>query len=135
VEAGGRIAFINSANSTAAKTYTGYYGKLFGAAIHTKDIGTASSPSGKFDLEASVDGEPYFAVKQTTSSNRTRKNNSNPVLCYYATNVASDSQYRGNGELCCLRIYNRRLSAEEIAHNHEIDKKRFKLHDYVEESE
>lgn len=135
VETGGRVAFINTASSTSGKTYTGYYRKLFGAAIHTKSIGTGSSPGTTFDLEASVDGEPYFKVKQTNSSNRTRKNNSHPVLCYYATNVASDSQYRGNGELCCLRIYNRRLSEEEIAHNHEIDKKRFKLHDYVEESE
>lgn len=31
------------------------------------------------------------------------------------------------GELCCARIYNRVISAQDIAHNYEIDKSRFNL--------
>lgn len=43
------------------------------------------------------------------------------VLSTYTT----DSRFRGN--VYCIRVYNRNLSAEEIAQNHAIDKARFGL--------
>ena len=43
----------------------------------------------------------------------------------------TSSKYGGtvyaNVEVCCIRIYDRALSAEEIAHNYEIDRRRFNL--------
>lgn len=128
-ENNGRVIFLNTAEyQSRDKTYTGYYNKRFGATLHLKNVFTRSSPTGYVELEASVDGEPYHNIKQTNSFTRSTAENCLAVLCYYT----SGTPYRANGELYCLRIYNRRLTNEEIAHNHEIDKKRFKLHDYVE---
>lgn len=36
-------------------------------------------------------------------------------------------QYRLNGEICCIRVYYRKLTDAERAHNLEIDKRRFNL--------
>ena len=128
----GEITFLNTTSRKQDKTYKGYYGKRFGATVYTKNVFTRGNPSGLYELECSVDGGTYYNIKQTSSDSRTSSNEFLSVLTYYATTTAS-SQYRVGGELNCIRIYNRRLTEEEIAHNHEIDKKRFKLHDYVEE--
>ena len=38
-----------------------------------------------------------------------------------------DFSFPATGDFCCLRMYNRALSAEEIAYNYAIDKERFNL--------
>lgn len=51
------------------------------------------------------------------------------LLGYYS------NQYPAAGEINCVRIYNRKLTDEELAHNHSIDQKRFNLDQYTEVSE
>ena len=44
-----------------------------------------------------------------------------------AVSVNPRGDYPFNGEICCIRLYTRRLDAEEVARNAEIDKVRFGL--------
>ena len=122
----GEVYFLNNTNSSKGKTYWGYYGKRFGASVYTKNVGARTSPATITDLECSVNGEPYYSIKQTVASNKTSKANNLSILNYYSF-TGSGSKYSTNGHLYSLRIYNRKLTEEEIAHNHEIDKKRFNL--------
>ena len=46
------------------------------------------------------------------------------LLTYYK------ESYMANGEICSIRIYNRKLTEEELRHNYEIDKARFEIDDY-----
>lgn len=46
------------------------------------------------------------------------------ILCYYK------EEYITNGEISSIRIYNRKLTEEELKHNYEIDKARFEIDDY-----
>ena len=67
----------------------------------------------------------YLNGKQATNTN---------VAASFASNVdPTIGRYNGNnklnGDIYCIRLYNRILSAAEIAHNFEIDKKRFGIED------
>jgi len=44
-----------------------------------------------------------------------------------AISVNPRGDYPFNGEICCIRLYTRRLDAEEVVRNAEIDKARFSL--------
>ena len=130
---GGGLTFLNGSYPTYSQSYTGYFNKRFGVSLYTEEVFSRSSPTGAVRLQASVDGGPYITIQEKSSTSRNSNSwNKMAIMCYYAD---SGSTYAINGELYCVRIYNRKLTNEEIAHNHEIDKKRFKLHDYVEESE
>ena len=122
----GEVYFLNNTNSTKGKTYWRYYGKRFGASVYTKSVGTRTSPATIYDLECSVNGEPYYSIKQTTASNKSSKASNLSILNYYSFS-GTGSKYSTNGHLYSLRIYNRKLTEAEIAHNHEIDKLRFNL--------
>lgn len=129
VESNGRVAFINGSSTSSEQIKTGYYGKRFGASFYTENAGTRGGTHQTI-LDASIDGSPYFRVKENGSLAHSSADSRMAVMCYYTG--GSNSPYIINGELNCIRIYNRKLTEEEIAHNHEIDKKRFKLHDYQE---
>ena len=122
-DSNGKLTFVNS-NTTNSKTYTGYYNKKFGCSVYSEQVYTRTSPSGQVKLQVSVDGEPFHTVVETSSPSRSSNTYGMAVMSYYTT---STNAYRISGELYCIRIYNRKLTEEEIAHNHEIDKIRFGL--------
>lgn len=122
-ESSGKLVFVNN-SSTNSRTYTGYYNKKFGASVYTEEVFTRDNPSGAVRLQVSVDGDPYHTVVEKSSASRSSNTYGMAVMSYYTT---QSNAYRINGEVYCIRIYNRKLTEEEITHNHAIDVERFGL--------
>lgn len=99
---------------------TGLVGKKFGCTIHFEQAIPRSSTSGTDKVLYSFNGSQYYSVENTLSS-ITKNDGTCNVLCYYKTG------YRANANIYCIRVYNRKLTEEEIAHNHAIDKVRFNI--------
>ena len=86
-------------------------------------VSGSGSSTTSFKVQASAHGEPLRYVLNLNSFSFSFKQALTPILCYYA----QSTYYRANGEICCVRIYNRKLTDEEIAYNHAIDKVKYKL--------
>lgn len=117
----GVVTFVNN-DYTADKVVTNFFNKVFGASLFLEKVsarGVAGTPD---YCKASVNGSEWFNVKETKASGGTTREG-HGILCYYTD--TNSSSYMAEGELYCLRIYNRQLTNEEIAHNHKIDKVRF----------
>lgn len=67
-----------------------------------------------------VDGEAY-----TTTTSAADWQYANPSVGYYRGSTGSQIQYKYTGEIYCIRLYSRVLTAAEIAHNFAIDAERF----------
>lgn len=98
-------------------------GKRHKYVIHLNEISPRNT-TGYNQINYSVNNSGWFAMNRTNmpsySSNTTLTN----IMCYYADN------YYANAEINSIRIYNRKLTEEELLHNYEIDNARFKLDDY-----
>ena len=117
----GSITFVNSDN-TSDKRVTNCYNKIFGASLFLEKVSARGAGTTPDYCKASINGSEWFNVveaKATTGSSR----EGHGILCYYAD--TSGASYMAEGELYCLRIYNRKLTNEELLHNHKIDKARF----------
>lgn len=91
--------------------------------IHLGEI-PARGASGYNQIDYSVNDSGWFSMDRTyLQSGNTTENHMN-IMCYY-----TDS-YIPNCEVYSIRIYNRKLTEEELLHNYEIDKARFGLDDY-----
>lgn len=98
-------------------------GKKHKYVIHLGEISTRGS-SGYNQIDYSVNNSGWFAMDRTyLQSGSTTEDHTN-IMCYY-----TDS-YIPNCEIYSIRIYNRKLTEEELLHNYEIDNARFKLDDY-----
>lgn len=69
-----------------------------------------------------VDGEAY-----TTTTSAADWQYTYPSLGYYRGTNGSQVQYKFTGEIYCIRLYSRALTADEIAHNYAIDAERFEI--------
>lgn len=118
----GKIVFSNNKEHTVEKNFEGYYGKAFTGAIYFEHYVNKGS-DGRGTNRASVNGCEWFAVTETADGYGTNYVN-DAILCYYTGNA---KQYRADGEIYCIRVYNRKLSNDELTHNHAIDKIRFNL--------
>lgn len=97
--------------------------KLFGASVYYDDIIERDNiRTGSVTVSASYNGGPWrdniVSGNETGVSSRGAGLN---ILSYY------NNAYKSFGEVKCIRIYNRKLTNEEIAYNHAIDKARFHL--------
>lgn len=127
--ANNEISFINDATRQTGY-YPNYKDKFFGATLYLESIydradtfsGSGSSTT-SFKVQASAHGEPLRYVLNLNSFSFSFKQALTPILSYYA----QGTYYCANGEICCIRIYNRKLTDEEIAYNHAIDKARYNL--------
>ena len=118
----GMIAFVNN-NFTADKTVSNCYNKTFGASLFLESVSAKGVTDSANYCKASINGCNWFSVAETTAtSSKAYKGHS--ILCYYVTDDGT-ATYMADGELFCIRIYNRKLTNEELAHNHAIDKVRF----------
>lgn len=99
-------------------------GKRYKYAISLQTLPSRTA-SGTVEISYALNDSKWYTRStsgQTPSTSRPHLT----ILCYYR------DSYMADGEINSIRIYNRRLSAEEIKHNYEIDKKRFGLDEYVE---
>lgn len=122
----GAIDFINNGD-TLDNHFAGYIGKKFGASLFLENVvarGVNAICSGK----ASVNGCNWIDFTENKASAGTKYSN-HPILGYYVASSSSKGQYLADGYVNCIRIYDRQLTNEEIAHNHAIDKARFGIVD------
>lgn len=91
--------------------------------MHFEDVSPRGSAE-NITLNASVNGGDWFSVTSPYGLGVALTNHA--ILCYYAR-TDGNTTYRADGEINCIRIYNRKLTAEELQHNHLIDKTRFDI--------
>ena len=121
------VNFINGpTNDDTDNDLLADVGKDFGASLVLYDIG-ARNVSKQYTVKGSLNGSAKKTYTQTTSATHNSKGNNCNTLCYYTSNNGANTTYRANGGVRCIRIYNRELTDEEIAHNHAIDVARFNL--------
>ena len=122
VDGSGNTKFMNGSNVYHSKVYSNMTKKIFNASLNfvTPPVrGTNNA----VELAASVNGEPWFSVRNTTEQHNSKGSNI-AILCYY-----TDSYHSCGARLYSLRVYNRKLTEEELQHNFEIDKARFNIQD------
>lgn len=106
------------------KKFTNCYGKRYKYAITLDEIVPRGSYSGYNTISYSLNGSQWYQKSRTSHNNTYDYGNRMTILCYYWNN------YKSNSEVNSIRVYNRRLTEEELKHNYEIDKARFNLDEY-----
>lgn len=117
----GKLHLFNHANQNLS--YTVGYNNTFFCSMNYNTVAGRTGTSGNDSIYYSYNGKPYEYMKAYKSTNISNNNGTCSVLAYY-----KDS-YRTAGEINCIRVYNRKLTDEEVAHNYEIDKARFNINE------
>lgn len=117
----GKLRIFNEPNDKALpEPHDNLLGKTFACAIHFEQTIPRSATSGTDIVNYAFNGGKYNRASNTVTT-ISKNNNACNVLSYYIDG------YRSSGEVNCIRIYNRKLTEEEIAYNFAIDKARFKI--------
>lgn len=113
------IQFSNGSNLVQGMTYD-VLKKNFSASINLESAPPRGGASALRHL-GSVNGSDWVT---STASNvtHTSKGNNMTVLCYY-----TDSYKSCGARIYSIRVYNRKLTHEELQYNYEIDKARFNI--------
>ena len=105
---------------------SGLYNKRNTMALNLKTITPRGTTSGKCVLLYSVNGSDWNIWGLNNMSNASSyKTDRSVIFGYYST---------AGGQPCginCIRIYNRRLTDKELAHNYELDKRNFHLGEFT----
>ena len=118
VNGNGDAMFMNGSNVTHSQVYPNMTQKIFNASLNLVAPPTRGVSS-TTEVAGSVNGEPWFSVTNKTEGHNS-KGLDMTILCYYT------ASYRSCGaRLYSLRVYNRKLTEEELQYNYEIDKARF----------
>ena len=116
-----RLDYFNDDSTISSDpTYQVNYGEYFGASVYLK-APKGRGVTGKSVVEASIHGSPFEEATQNNSTSHNNTASYMSFLSYYYNN------YKASGAIRCIRIYNRKLTDAELAHNHAIDKARFNL--------
>ena len=98
--------------------------RIFNASVHMTTPPTRSVNSAT-ELAYSVNGEAWQTATNNSEGHASKGANMT-VLCYYT------ATYRSLGaKIYSIRVYNRKLTEEELQYNYEIDKARFGIEDYT----
>ena len=98
------------------------YNKLFGASIYFDYLLPRNdSTSYRTVVSGSLNGSDWVTITESTPRTKTSKSENTVFLSYYTDG------YRAVGEIKCIRVYNRKLTNDELKINHNIDVKRFNL--------
>lgn len=98
-------------------------GKRHKYVIHLNEI-SARNTTGYNQINYSVNNSGWFAMNRTNMPSYSDNTSLTNIMCYYHNN------YYASAEINSIRIYNRKLTEEELLHNYEIDNARFELDDY-----
>ena len=125
VSGNGNAMFVNGSNITHEKIYSNMTKKIFNASLNfvtppKRNVNSVTT------LSYSINGGSWYTASNK-SENHSSKGNNLTILCYYT------ASYRSLGaKIYSIRIYNRKLTTEELQKNYEIDKARFKIDNYTE---
>lgn len=128
ISAGGLFIPYNI-STTSPTTFKNLYGKRLTFAINLTTLKNRGV-SGTQTIGYALNGSKWYSTSgYSNNSDRSSDGVYCPVMCYYA--YSGGTPYRGMAEINSIRIYNRKLTEEELKHNYEIDKARFKdIQDY-----
>ena len=116
------IEFINNPTNQKLDDFRTNYNKLFGASIYFDYLlPRNNSTSYRSIVSGSLNGSDWVTITESNSRAKTSKSENTIFLSYYSDN------YRAVGEIKCIRVYNRKLTNDELKVNHNIDVKRFNL--------
>jgi hypothetical protein len=129
-ESQGTFGVLNSkVNENLTKRYTNCVGKRYKYAItldklpSRNSISVTTPTASDHQVSYSLNNDDWSTCT-TMSVAGSSKGNYLTILTYYM------DSYIANGEINSIRIYNRKLTHEELQHNYEIDKVRFNLDEY-----
>ncbi len=120
----GDVTFVNH-TVNMGKTFSGYLKRTFSSSLFLETVYSRGHTSGKNTGKGSVNGCEWFSIVEPTASGVGTKLQNHAILCYYAR--TSGTTEKVDGEINCIRIYNRQLTNEELLHNYNIDKTRFNI--------
>lgn len=107
------------------KTINGLVNKRCTMAINIRQTFARGLSTGTVRTWYSVNGcQWYVHGPYALTSASSYQSNYCTLLSYYSTSLSGVSK---QGEVNCIRVYNRRLTEEELKHNHEVDKINFNL--------
>ena len=125
--ANGFFACVNANQDVGMpKLFTDCYGKRYKYAITLDQIVPRGTKNGSCLVSYSLNDSQWYQKASTYSTNSTEKGNRMTILTYYW------DTYKSNAEINSIRVYNRKLTEEELKHNYEVDKARFNLDEYIE---
>ena len=122
----GRLIYINTTSTVDNDSdFAMTPDRYFSTSLNLKSIG---SRSGTYvtALNVSLNGINYKDARTLNSGGHTSYSNNSVFLSYYARS-GNVENYRANGSIRCIRIYNRELTNEEMYQNYLIDKARFNI--------
>ena len=124
-ETEGWYAPINAdASAVTPVKYSGLYYKRHTFALHLTQIIPRGGSGDTQSVSYSMDGKDWLQTTPISCATPTKETRSMTVMCYY------DSSYYSSCEVNSIRVYNRKLTEEELRHNYEVDKARFDLDEY-----
>lgn len=117
--------FNSKAVDNLTKKYTNCVGKRYKYAISLDKLPSREnvSTANEHQVSYSLNGDNW-STNTASSVSASSKGSFLTILTYYM------DDYIANGEINSIRIYNRKLTHEELQHNYEIDKVRFNLDEY-----
>lgn len=122
----GRLIYLNTTSTVDSDSdFAMTPDRYFSTSLNLKSIG---SRSGTYvtALNVSLNGINYKDARTLNSGGHTSYSNNSVFLSYYARS-GNVENYRANGSIRCIRVYNRELTNEEMYQNYLIDKARFNL--------
>lgn len=120
---GGKIRFVNNESYSSDFEITNMLGKIFTGSLFINKW-YARGKEGVSTNHASINGCPWFNVTESSSAHSTVVAQTHPILSYY---TRSGSKYMADGTIHCIRVYNRKLTEEELRNNSIVDRLRFKF--------
>ena len=113
----------NNLPNTSAYTFANCLEKRYKYAICLDQI-PARNQGGSTMVSYAVNDIGWYTTSSTVGSPSNNYPNLT-IMCYYR------NSYQVDGEINSIRIYNRKLSSLELAHNYKLDKERFGLDEYI----
>lgn len=122
----GDFGCLNSVSPTYGMptVFTNCVNKKHKYAISLDEIQSRTTSSGYFTISYAINDTEWYTRNRESVTNMSNTTPDLTILCYY------NKSYLSSGEINSIRIYNRKLTNEELKHNYEIDNARFKLDAY-----
>lgn len=112
--------------SIMPKHFENLTGKTCTFVLNLAELGTRNS-GGYITLDYAVNGDGWYTTTRNNPAYQTSRGNHCTIMCYYAYQNTATDNVLNNSEIYSIRIYNRKLTVEELEHNFEIDKERFDI--------
>lgn len=130
INSNGAFKVLNPSSGTdqsiMPKHFENLTGKTCTFVINLAEL-SARGSGGYITIDYAVNGDGWHTTTRNNPAYQASKGNNCTIMCYYASESSASSNVLNNSEVNSIRIYNRKLTTEELEHNFEIDKLRFNI--------